>query len=150
MHLRNGHAVAHDGRASFTVHVQPRLMVDAFAAAAKTRTCFSDWLEQAIAARLAMPSFGLSVTPELVARFCDIAERDVELLPPRWRRMYTRLCGDWDRYWMTPRVTVGQLEEGTLPECAQRPCLNRRRVADDWQHLLRDDKRDLARVDGRD
>lgn len=122
-------------RVTFTFHLRPQLVVAALVAAVQQRQSIAQWLERAIATNLAQAGHAGEEGDELVALFCDVAERDPERLPPRLRRTYDAMCRNWERYWFVPRVTVEQLEHAAVPDAAM-PQLNRERVAADLRDLF--------------
>lgn len=131
--------VVADGRCTFTLRCEPRLLINAFAEARKEGVPFPDWFEAAI--RNQLPGIRRAEASRhdmnRVDRFCDLAETNPERLRGPLRRAYHAVTGDaWERYWVAPRVSVEQIEDGTLTEAEQLPRLNRRRVADDWACLV--------------
>lgn len=126
-----------DQRTAFTFHLKPRVVVAAFAEAVQQQQGIADWLEQAVVRQLGQTERGASHR-ELVAVFCDVAEREPGRLSPRLARVYAAIDAQWETYWIAPRATVGQLEEGLLSAGKQLPYLDRRRVAGNWSRLLTD------------
>lgn len=131
--------VVADGRCTFMLRCEPRLLINAFAEARKEGVPFPDWFEAALRNQLPGIRRAESSRPDMnrIERFCDLAETKPEQLRGPLQRAYRAVTGDaWETYWVAPRVSVEQIENGALAEAEQRPRLNRRRVADDWACLV--------------
>jgi hypothetical protein len=130
------------GRSGFAIICDPRLVAAAFVAATQSGVSWADWMEAAIRDRLTAAERAASSAQraEEVKRFCEVAERDPRQLPAHLQRVYRAVSGfAWDWYWSTPRVSVEQIEHGSLPEGEVAPFLNRQRVLAAWSSLMRSD-----------
>lgn len=69
----------------------------------------------------------------VVELFCLLAEHAPEVLPPRWATVVDVIAAE-ERLWVYPSATVAQIEEEAAE--AFMPFLNRKRIAEEWPHLL--------------
>jgi hypothetical protein len=65
--------------------------------------------------------------------FLLLVEIAPELLPRHWSQVHEALVAD-ERYWVHPKATLGDLEQGHFS--VSTPFINRRRVRDGWDELL--------------
>jgi len=77
----------------------------------------------------------------VVELFCLLAENTPELLPALWGLVYDVLVAE-ERFWVYPRMTVADIEEGTLQGFT--PYLNRQKLAGEWRCLLDHTQKVLA------
>lgn len=137
MTATGGARLVNAGRSTFQMYLDWRLMTNAFLDAAKRGVSLSTWLERAVAQRLDDFERSRAPNPAEVEWFCKLAEDDPDRIPAHMRGAYDAVNGDdWDRYWITPRFSRDQLEDGSIPEAAQWPYLSRCRVSEDWWRLL--------------
>lgn len=73
---------------------------------------------------------GVQATVEL---FCAIARHAPEHLPGLWGAVYEMVASE-ERYWVYPKVTLGNIEDGM--DDAFAPYLNRDKVAAEWETLI--------------
>lgn len=75
-----------------------------------------------------------SLRASVVELFLLLVEIAPELLPPKWAAIHDALLAN-EAMWVYPRATLGDYEEGNPTDSA--PFINRRRVAAEWNELVK-------------
>lgn len=124
-HLSTGESTCTSRLVSFRLGSHPIAPMNIQAAATEARMQLE---MESVRAQLACSQLAV------VELFSVLCRHAPELLPAAWAPLYDLICAE-ERFWVFPRVTLGDIEDG-LGE-AFTPYLNTACLAAEWEALLR-------------
>ncbi|WMY08642.1 hypothetical protein [Paraburkholderia phenoliruptrix] len=115
------------------LHLSPAVMVAALLSAQKNGLNLREWLDRAVADRIAddHPEGAAPWSVQSADFFAHVANCAPELLHGRWSLLFERVLMDRS-LWHEPTMTVGEIEDGELKE----PFIVPARLRKAWPRLV--------------
>lgn len=116
------------------LHLSPAVMVAALLSAQKNGLNLREWLDRAVADRIAddHPEGAAPWSVQSADLFAHVANCSPELLHGRWSLLFERVLLDRS-LWHEPTLTVGEIEDGEPPK---EPFIVPARLRKAWPRLV--------------